>query len=399
MELALAPLKRLRDISRLSRFSHSPSGNKHERPDDVIWALRHVSFEVERGEVLGIIGPNGAGKTTLLKILSRITEPTEGRAQMRGRVSSLLEVGTGFHPELTGRENILLNGAILGMRRADVRRKVDEIRAFAEIEKFVDTPVKRYSSGMYVRLAFAVAAHLEPEVLLVDEVLAVGDVAFQRKCMGKMDTVARQGRTVLFVSHNMASIKRLCTSVMRFSDGSIIDKGRPRSVTEGYLQDSLTRHASVELPDKRHSIRSCLQIRTVEVLNARHQPSRAIGYGENLCIRLGVRATEAARGVRIGIGIHSGGIRLSTLHTPPIDVPACPRNQQVTCTIPGNTLLPGFYEVQVGAHSQETGRGLDWVPDALNFTITPIPNDEASEYDEKEKGLVRLDAVWNGDLL
>ena len=186
-----------------------------------IWALRDVSFEVKRGEVLGIIGKNGAGKSTLLKILTRITEPTSGRAIMRGRVSSLLEVGTGFHPELTGRENTYLNGAILGMKKTEIDRKFDEIVAFAEIEKFIDTPVKRYSSGMYVRLAFAVAAHLDPEILLVDEVLAVGDVAFQRKCTGKMGDVASEGRTVLVVSHSMSTVKALCPKAILLEAGEI----------------------------------------------------------------------------------------------------------------------------------------------------------------------------------
>src|SRR5690349_15842511 len=183
--------------------------HSHDTTEE-FWALKDVSFEVKRGEVLGIIGRNGAGKTTLLKILSRITEPSEGRVTIKGRVASLLEVGTGFHPELTGRENIYLNGAILGMTRAEIRKKFDEIVAFAEVEKFLDTPVKRYSSGMYVRLAFAVAAHLEPEILVVDEVLAVGDAEFQRKCIGKMSEVADHGRTVLFVSHNLAAVELLC---------------------------------------------------------------------------------------------------------------------------------------------------------------------------------------------
>src|SRR5205807_47703 len=185
------------------------------------WALKDVSFEVKQGEVVGIIGRNGAGKSTLLKILSRITEPTEGRVRIRGRVASLLEVGTGFHPELTGRENIFVNGAILGMTRAEVKRKFDEIVAFAEIEKFLDTPVKRYSSGMYVRLAFAVAAHLEPEILLVDEVLAVGDAQFQKRCLGKMHDVAHNGRTILFVSHNMAAIEQLCSGAILLKRGHL----------------------------------------------------------------------------------------------------------------------------------------------------------------------------------
>jgi len=198
----------LRDA--LSAAFRRPASRAARREDETLWALRDVSFEVQRGEVVGIIGRNGAGKSTLLKILSRITEPTSGRAEIHGRVGSLLEVGTGFHPELTGRENVYLNGAILGMHRTEIDRKFDEIVAFAEIEKFLDTPVKHYSSGMYVRLAFAVAAHLDPEILLVDEVLAVGDAAFQRKCLGKMDSVGKEGRTVLFVSHNMAAVTNLC---------------------------------------------------------------------------------------------------------------------------------------------------------------------------------------------
>jgi len=202
--------------------------------DESIWALKDVSFEVKQGEVLGVIGRNGAGKSTLLKVLSRITEPTGGRAVINGRVGSLLEVGTGFHPELTGRENIYLNGAILGMRRSEIERKFDEIVAFAEIEKFLDTPVKRYSSGMYVRLAFAVAAHLEPEILLVDEVLAVGDAAFQKKCLGKMGEVADKGRTVLFVSHNMAAVTHLCQRGIFIENGLINFSGSAQEAVEKY---------------------------------------------------------------------------------------------------------------------------------------------------------------------
>jgi lipopolysaccharide transport system ATP-binding protein len=203
---------------------------------DIIWALKDVSFEVKRGEVVGIIGRNGAGKSTLLKILSRITHPTSGRVELNGRVSSLLEVGTGFHPELTGRENIYLNGTILGMTKAEVVRKFDEIVAFSGVEKFIDTPVKRYSSGMRVRLAFSVAAHLEPEILLVDEVLAVGDIAFQKKCLGKMEKVAGEGRTVLFVSHNMSMIKTLCPEAILLEDGRLRRRDRSADVVETYLQ-------------------------------------------------------------------------------------------------------------------------------------------------------------------
>jgi lipopolysaccharide transport system ATP-binding protein len=224
MDLAASPLRRLRSLGQ--------PGPENE----TIWALKDVTFEVKRGEVVGIIGRNGAGKTTLLKVLSRITEPTEGYAQIHGRIGSLLEVGTGFHPELTGRENIYLNGAILGMKRTEIDKKFDEIVGFSEIEKFLDTPVKRYSSGMYVRLAFSVAAHLEPEILLVDEVLAVGDAAFQKKCLGKMGDVATEGRTVLFVSHNMAAVENLCRRGLVIDQGRITCSGSQSQAIAEYLR-------------------------------------------------------------------------------------------------------------------------------------------------------------------
>jgi lipopolysaccharide transport system ATP-binding protein len=241
-----APFRRLRNRGR-SKIEDRRSGNgspslspSSQLPaprtsKEDFWALKNVSFEVRRGEVLGIIGRNGAGKSTLLKILSRITEPTEGRVRIRGRVASLLEVGTGFHPELTGRENIFLNGAILGMSRAEIKAKFDEIVAFAETEKFLDTPVKRYSSGMYVRLAFAVAAHLEPEILVVDEVLAVGDAEFQKKCLGKMKEVSSGGRTVLFVSHNMAAVQSLCDNALLLASGTLRFRGSSSETVTHYI--------------------------------------------------------------------------------------------------------------------------------------------------------------------
>ena len=215
---------------------NSPIGYGPFQPEDRFWALKDVSFEVKQGDILGIIGRNGAGKSTLLKILSQVTAPTKGEVRFKGRIASLLEVGTGFHPELTGRENIFLNGAILGMSKADIRKKLDEIVAFAEVEKFIDTPVKRYSSGMYVRLAFAVAAHLEPEILIVDEVLAVGDVQFQKKCLGKMKQVGKDGRTVLFVSHNMPAITRLSQRALWINKGKIIADGPSELIVENYLK-------------------------------------------------------------------------------------------------------------------------------------------------------------------
>jgi lipopolysaccharide transport system ATP-binding protein len=217
---------------------------------DEFWALKDVSFDVQPGEVIGVIGRNGAGKSTLLKILSRITEPTSGEARIRGRVASLLEVGTGFHPELSGRENVFLNGAILGMSKTEIRNKFDEIVAFAEIEKFIDTPVKRYSSGMYVRLAFAVAAHLDPEILIVDEVLAVGDASFQKKCLGKMrDVSGKDGRTVLFVSHNMAAVKALCQRVVYLADGQVRGIGDTEAMVEDYLQVGVDASSEKEWKD------------------------------------------------------------------------------------------------------------------------------------------------------
>jgi len=249
-----------------------------------IWALKDVSFEVKRGEVVGIIGRNGAGKSTLLKILSRITRPTSGYAEINGRVGSLLEVGTGFHPELTGRENIYLNGAILGMRKAGIRKKFDEIVDFAEVERFLDTPVKRYSSGMYVRLAFAVAAHLEPEVLLVDEVLAVGDAHFQKKCLGKIEDVAQQGRTVLFVSHNMATVSSLCTRGFLLSSGNIAASGRLTDILSIYMQEMVVK-GGIHLAD-RSDRRGGDEIRlmSIEVTNQEENP--VIRCSDELCVKI-----------------------------------------------------------------------------------------------------------------
>lgn len=262
---------------------------KHQKPNsEEFWALKDVSFEVKRGDRIGIIGRNGAGKSTLLKVLSRITEPTEGRISIKGRVASLLEVGTGFHPELTGRENIYLNGAILGMSKLDIRRQFDVIVAFAEVEKFLDTPVKRYSSGMYVRLAFAVAAHLEPEILVVDEVLAVGDAAFQKKCLGKMEDVAeKEGRTVLFVSHNMATIQSLCNQIIFLNHGQVQAIGNPNATIQLYLNEG----AASEDWSNLHSIaqrrgEGALRFSKLELLDSQKRSVNSTQSGEKLTFRL-----------------------------------------------------------------------------------------------------------------
>jgi lipopolysaccharide transport system ATP-binding protein len=250
----------------LVRIFRSPLGVLRRAPEDLFWALRDVSLEVREGEILGLIGRNGAGKTTLLKILTRITRPTTGWAEIRGRVRSLLEVGTGFHSELTGRENTYLSGSILGMGKREIERKFDEIVAFAEIDKFIDTPVKHYSSGMYVRLAFAVAAHLEPEILLVDEVLAVGDASFQKKCIGKMSEVSRQGRTIVFVSHNMTAMRKLCTRVLWIDGGQIVDQGDAGKVIDHYLQRNTVSRLESVWEEELAPGDDCVRLRSARVI-------------------------------------------------------------------------------------------------------------------------------------
>jgi lipopolysaccharide transport system ATP-binding protein len=292
--VATAPLRRLRSIAR------GRSSGSH----DTIWALRDVSFEVRPGEVVGIIGRNGAGKSTLLKILSRITEPTEGYAELHGRVGTLLEVGTGFHPELTGRENIYLNGAILGMQRTEIDRKFDEIVAFAEVERFIDTPVKHYSSGMYLRLAFAVAAHLDPEILIVDEVLAVGDAQFQKKCLGKMEDVARQGRTVLFVSHNMQAVRQMCERLILLQQGQVSYIGAPGPAIVQYFGGG-EEHSSVidltGLPRRSHNTGALL--RSVQFLNARNEPAQRFLPSEQLRVQVGFAASRRLERLEIAMAL------------------------------------------------------------------------------------------------
>jgi lipopolysaccharide transport system ATP-binding protein len=287
----------LRDVigDEARNFARKVLGTARGRPafrareTEEFWALKDVSFEVEQGEVLGIVGRNGAGKSTLLKILSRIIEPTAGRVTLRGRVASLLEVGTGFHPELTGRENIYLNGAILGMSRAEIHRKFDEIVAFAETEKFLDTPVKRYSSGMYVRLAFAVAAHLEPEILVVDEVLAVGDAEFQKKCLGKMDEVSRRdGRTVLFVSHNLDAIARICNRGLLLNDGRNVFSGLTRDTIDEYT-GTARNYLGVSLERYRGQRAQSTEIMRIWTTDAAGAPRTTFSQGEPFEIKMSVR--------------------------------------------------------------------------------------------------------------
>jgi lipopolysaccharide transport system ATP-binding protein len=299
-----APFRGRSNCSTLTSTLTSPSS----LPADHVWALNDVSFEVKRGEVVGIIGRNGAGKSTLLKILSRITEPTEGYAEIRGRVGSLLEVGTGFHPELTGRENIILNGAILGMRKREIERKFDEIVAFAEIEKFIDTPVKHYSSGMYVRLAFAVAAYLDPEILLIDEVLAVGDLAFQKKCLGRMGDVAKGGRTVIFVSHQMNQIRRLCERVAWLDSGGLRRIGSCANVI-GLYESAMS---SLSLNPRRAIAEGHVAAQFVkwEIAEPRNTQSNLITGTESVTIKFIVKVLKSIKNVCHGIALFSSDNQL-----------------------------------------------------------------------------------------
>jgi lipopolysaccharide transport system ATP-binding protein len=340
------------------------------RDEDTIWALRDVSFEVKYGEAVGIIGRNGAGKSTLLKILSRITEPTEGRATIRGRVGSLLEVGTGFHPELTGRENIYFSGAILGMRKAEIEQKFDEIVAFAEIEKFLDTPVKRYSSGMYVRLAFAVAAHLEPEILLVDEVLAVGDAAFQKKCLGKMGDVAQEGRTVLFVSHNMAAIRSLCGWGLLVHEGQVLLQDSADGIVDRYArlgtQGELAHAVSLDRPDGFSAWVESIAIRCNEF------PSAIMKMGDTLTIDVHFRSDEPLYTPHVGLvisSVRSGNVlNANNIYLPSSPLPRPTRSGIARCSLGVLPLMEDQYFVSVW-FSADSRSKYHYVQNALRFEV------------------------------
>ena len=302
--------------------------------NEYFWALKDVNFEVKRGEVLGVIGRNGAGKSTLLKILSRITSPTEGRVEIKGRVGSLLEVGTGFHPELTGRENIFLNGAILGMTRAEIKRKFNEIVDFAEVEKFLDTPVKRYSSGMYVRLAFAIAAHLEPEILLMDEVLAVGDAVFQRKSLGKMQDTVKRGKTVLFVSHNMSSVRKLCSQTVLLDKGRITQFGPTDQVILHYLSEmSVDLDPVVELPQAGREAKGCGK--RVRLFNSKGEPSAIFLLNEPWKIVLEFEIFRSTQHAIAAVGLVTmDNIPLVTYWSEPKDIDAGQYFVEFHCDLP-----------------------------------------------------------------
>jgi lipopolysaccharide transport system ATP-binding protein len=326
--------------------------------DDLIWALKDVSFEVKQGEVVGIIGRNGAGKSTLLKILSRITEPTEGRVELRGRVGSLLEVGTGFHPELTGHENIYLYGAILGMDRWEITRKFDEIVAFAELDKFIDTPVKRYSSGMYMRLAFAVAAHLEPEILLVDEVLAVGDAAFQKKCLGKMGDVSREGLTVLFVSHNMAAVQSLCKNAFELLSGRVQSAGDAQTVVSSYLAALGAMGSEKIWPKEKAPGNDEIRLTGLRITDEEGNSPGVFSSKKDLFVEMAFSANALHSSLCVGFDIFaSDGVVVARSYqtdSAPQDWPAPKTGEnRWRCLIPKGLLNGGFYSVapRIGMHN------------------------------------------------
>jgi lipopolysaccharide transport system ATP-binding protein len=377
-------------------------GNGHSQ-ENTIWALKDLSFEVNPGEVVGLIGRNGAGKSTLLKVLSRITEPTTGGIDLYGRIASLLEVGTGFHPELTGRENIYLNGAILGMSRAEISRKFDEIVAFAEVDKFLDTPVKHYSSGMYVRLAFAVAAHMESEILLVDEVLAVGDAEFQKRCLGKMEEVGSQGRTVLFVSHSMPMILRLCNRVVLLEQGKLVADGTPHEVTRAYLHSDGGSPAERAWPNRDEAPGDKVaRLRAVRVLDDEGEVSEVVDIRKPVSIE--VEYWNLQRSLRPTVSMHfinEDGVTLFCTndwsngewwHTS-----RAPGLVRAHCKIPGNFLAEGrvFLLVAVCSYNPDVVHAIEH--DAISFQVVETGEGDSVRgvYAPAWPGVVRPMLEWS----
>ena len=383
-----APVRNFARLRSLTKF-------KDGYEQDVIWALKDVSFEVNEGEVLGVIGRNGAGKTTLLKILSRITEPTSGFAEIGGRISSLLEVGTGFHPELTGRENIFLNGAILGMRKREIERKFDDIVGFSEVEKYIDTPVKRYSTGMQVRLAFAVAAHLEPEILLVDEVLAVGDIAFQKKCLGKMEDVAKGGRTVLFVSHNMGMINSLCGRCILLESGKIVEDGETSSVISKYVSNISSTKGSEQSFSEDKSKK--IQIRRVAVTDQGLNLKTQFDVFEQVAVEIEYQVREELIGSVVSIGLHRDGVLLfqsdDTDHNQELQSKRLPGYYRARLNLPC-PLKAGGYTIDANAGIVNIG-WIDNVREVLAFEVEEFSFDPSCRsYSRGRAGIIVADLVW-----
>ncbi len=384
--LAVAPYRRMQAVLR---------GESAQIAGDDFWALRDASLSVDYGEVVGVIGRNGAGKSTLLKILARITEPTHGRAEIRGRVGSLLEVGTGFHSELTGRENIYLSGVILGMTRAEINRQLDQIIAFAEVERFIDTQVKHYSSGMSLRLAFAVAAHLQPEILLVDEVLAVGDAAFQRKCLGKMSDVAQQGRAILFVSHNLEAVQRLCDRCIWLDGGRIQGEGDPSSVIRDYLEHGETLDASYR-GERRSGPEEPVVLQQAEVLNAHDEPSDTICFGESFSLRLLWDVAKPQPGATVTVHLRDANERLifsSSTYGTGHEIDA--GLMEMVCRIRENVLRPGDYGVTITCE-RPPRMTLHRVERCVRLRVLDVPAPGRTLPRLHREALVALNVQWDG---
>lgn len=379
-----APFKRFRNVNRLASFQNGEEA-------DIVWAVKDVTFKVQDGEVMGIIGKNGAGKSTLLKILSRITDPSEGKVEIEGRVSSLLEVGTGFHPELTGRENVYLNGTILGMKKKEIDSKFDEIVGFSEIEKFIDTPVKRYSSGMKVRLGFAVAAHLDPEVLIIDEVLAVGDADFQKRCLGKMKDVANEGRTVLFVSHNLPLVKGLCPRSI------LMQKGR--MVFDGTSEDAITRYLSGE-----EQIAQTNHIQfdqngfsgEIVIENPGYPDKDVLRIGDDLLVKVKITVPRDIRNLGCGIGIHRNQQCVTKLHTfYQLDkVINLKKGETITYEIlwKNNNLVAGLYQLELGVLTGNDG--VLNIRDIFSFELVPKDFYGNGQLPKPHMGFYLSEADW-----
>lgn len=369
-----SPVSNYRKYKSLYTFDDiKPDGNGSENPSsDILWALNDVSFEVKQGEALGIIGANGAGKSTLLKILSKVVSPTTGRIEIKGKFSSLLEVGTGFHPELTGRENVYLNGTILGMTKKEVDRKFDEIIDFSGVEKFIDTPVKRYSSGMTVRLAFAVAAHLEPEILIIDEVLAVGDIFFQQKCLSKMNEVAREGRTVLFVSHNMSALENLCTTGIFLRNGQVVSQGDINSIISTYMRSTRSNFES-NPQNWKHCGTGQAHVTDMQVLDPSNNPCSFIKIGDTVIVDFEVEFYEALDVVDdVTVVFKKAETGERVLHMQSLDCGLLVKNvskgkRRYRVEIPELMLYPGYYLISIylGARLE----AIDYVQDVFNLNI------------------------------
>lgn len=390
IDMFKAPLRnfrRLRDLNTFERVNHS---------EDILWALRNISFEIKHGDVVGIIGRNGAGKSTLLKILSRIVEPTQGRVEIRGRVSSLLEVGTGFHQELSGRENVYMNGTILGMKKIEIDRKFDEIVEFSGVERFLDTPVKRYSSGMKVRLAFSVAAHLEPEILIVDEVLAVGDAEFQKKCMGKMQDVAGGGRTVLFVTHNMGAIQSLCPRGILLRHGEKVDDGPADRVIRDYLQGMASTQKDIfSLENPNRSNCGYFRLRNAYVADQQGNPTENIISGHNIALHFEYESDRDLNDLNVVFTVSDEfGTPVTNIHTglKSFNIRSTGQSGALVCSIPKNPFAVGNYRVAVAVNSH--GKRLDHIPKAIQFSVVDSVYFGCSNVPQRQYCTIYVDHEW-----